>query len=350
MTFQKPRPLFLLFILLCLPVSNTAAEDSAVVFMYHHFGDNRYPSTNIKLEQFDEQIDYLQRENFSVWPLKKILDHLDNNTPLPDKTIAITMDDAYQSVYSQAYPRLKTLGWPFTVFVSTDYIDKKFSNYMSWAQMREMESHGASYGNHSRSHDYLTRLKPGEDKNAWRQRITNDLQYAQQRLNKELNHVLPVLAYPYGEYNLALMEIISELKLTAMGQQSGPIGKWSDRRFLPRYPMAEAFADMKSFKTKVNSLALPVTDATPLDPSTNEARPRLLITLAKSDARLTQLACYASGQGRIKVEWLDKNRFAVQANSDLPAGRSRYNCTAPSKETGRYYWFSQPWIRPQKAG
>lgn len=340
----------MLFILLCLPLPGTAAESSAVVFMYHHFGNERYPSTNIKLAQFDAQIEYLQKESFNIWPLEKILGHLEKNQPIPDKTIAITMDDAYRSVYNEAYPRLKKLGWPFTVFVSTDYIDKKFSNYMSWEQMREMENHGASYGNHSRSHDYLIRLKPGEDNSTWRQRVTKDLQYAQQRLNEELNHVLPVLAYPYGEYNLALMEIASELKLVAMGQQSGPIGKWSDRRFLPRYPMAEAFANMNSFKTKANSLALPVKSATPLNPSTKETRPRLIVTLAESDARLKQLACYASGQGKIKVEWLNEHRFAVQANSNLPAGRSRYNCTAPSKEAGRYYWFSQLWIRPGGAG
>jgi len=29
----------------------------------------------------------------------------------------------------------------------------------------------------------------------------------------------------------------------------------------------------------------------------------------------------------------------------LGVGRSRYNCTMPSKENGRYYWFSKLWLR-----
>ncbi|MFC1750094.1 polysaccharide deacetylase family protein [Pseudomonadota bacterium] len=357
MTIISPKKITLsatLFCLLTLPLfchgsqesSQEPVQESAVVLMYHHFGDDRYRSTNIKLDQFDTQLDYLQQEGFNVWPVDKILHHLDNDQPLPNKTIAITMDDAYRSVYSEAYPRLKELGWPFTVFVSTDYIDKKYSNYMTWEQMQEMEAHGASYGNHSRSHDYLIRFKEGEDQKSWRKRIKSDLQHAQQRLNKELTKVLPILAYPYGEYDLPLTEIVSELNLIAMGQQSGAIGKHSDKRFLPRFPMAEAFAEMTSFKTKINSFALPVVKAEPTEPKTEETQPRLTVTVAKSDARLKQLACYASGQGKIKIEWLSENQFTVQAVSDLPAGRSRYNCTAPSKEAGRFYWFSQPWIRP----
>lgn len=344
---MTPKKYFLFSILisiLTLPTQSVAAQDSAVALMYHHFGDDRYRSTNIKLDQFDAQLEYLQQNNFNVWPIDKILSHLDNNQPLPDKTIAITMDDAYRTVYSEAYPRLKKLNWPFTVFVSTDYIDKKYSNYMTWDQMREMEAHGASYGNHSSSHDYLTQVKPEEDMKSWRKRIKHDLQHAQKRLEQELNKVLPIFAYPYGEYNLPLTEIVTELNLVAMGQQSGAIGKLSDKRFLPRFPMAEAFAAMSSFKTKINSLSLPVLKTEPEEPNIIDARPYLLVTLAQSDARLDHLACYASGQGKINVEWINKTQFSVQANSDLPIGRSRYNCTVPSSQKGRFYWFSQPWV------
>ncbi len=346
MRFTQKLSCLTLASLLCMPVAK-AASDSAVVLMYHHFGQDQYPSTNIRLDQFDTQINYLKENNFNVWPLDKVLNHLQNQQPLPDKTIAITMDDAYRSVYTEAYPRLKALNWPFTVFVSTDYIDKQYSNYMTWQQMREMEQHGATYGNHSRAHDYLIRYKKDEDKRAWRNRIKDDLKYAQQRLTEELDNVLHVLAYPFGEYNLAVTEIVEELGLIAMGQQSGAIGTLSDKRFLPRFPMAEAFADMDGFTTKINSLALPVKDSTPEDPATTDTRPRLVVTLGNTDdTHLKQLACYASGQGKIKVEWLSEKQFAVQAIADLPKGRSRYNCTAPSKESGRYYWFSQPWIWP----
>ncbi len=342
--------LFLLFAwLIALPTQVAAAplqRDSAVVLMYHHVGDGRYPSTNIRLEQFDSHLEFLAQEGFQVWPLARIVARLQAKQPLPDKTIAITFDDAYKTVYSEAYPRLKARGWPFTVFVSSDYIDKKYSNYMSWDQMREMHTHGASYGNHSSSHDHLTRHHERENSAQWRQRITEDLRDAQQRLEQEFGETLKIVAYPYGEYDLPLAELVAELGFVAFGQQSGPVGHYSDMRFLPRFPVNEAYGNLKSLKTKLLSLALPVIDAQPLDPVTRDPTPRLTLTFGPSEAHLSQLACYASGQGRIDLEWIDptQRRVEISTSRPLPKGRSRYNCTAPSPETGRYFWFSHPWI------
>jgi len=253
------------------------------------------------------------------------------------------MDDAYRSVYSEAYPRLKQRGWPFTVFVATDYIDKGYSNYMNWAQMREMEQHGASFGNHSRSHVHLVRHLENETASAWQQRIRNDLAYAQQRLRQEFKNPIDVIAYPYGEYDLQVADIAKVLGLTGMGQHSGAIGPGSDFRFLPRYPMNENYGDMASFTSKVMSLAMPLRQTPQIDPVISESQPTLTVELNRP---IKQLACYATGMGRIEVQWLNETTFTVKANQDLPAGRSRYNCTAPSTETGRFYWFSQPWIRP----
>ncbi|ALP52417.1 hypothetical protein Tel_04255 [Candidatus Tenderia electrophaga] len=323
-----------------------AAQSSAVGLMYHHFGVEKYPSTNIRLEQFEQHLDYLADSDFKVLPLMTVLDALQTGETLPDKTVVITMDDAYDSIYSQAYPRLKKRGWPFTVFVSTDYIDKGFSNYMSWQQMREMQQHGASFGNHSRSHDHLIRRLPGETEAQWRRRVTDDIRSAQQRLDDELDAVIDVIAYPYGEYNLALAQMVASLGMVGMGQHSGAMGVTSDFRFLPRFPMAEDFGDPDEFATKVSSLAMPLQQTPPVNPVTDAARPTLTLSFERQHAPLTQLSCFASGQGRIEVKWVREYQAQIRADKDLPAGRSRYNCTAPAGESGRFYWFSQPWIRP----
>ncbi len=318
-------------------------QSSAVALMYHHFGESRHPSTNIRLEQFEQHLQLLEQNNFQVLPLATVIKAIQNNEALPDKSVVITMDDAYRSVYSEAYPRLKQRGWPFTVFVSSDYIDKNYSNYMSWQQMRKMEQHGASFGNHSRSHNHLIRRLENETEIAWQQRISNDITYAQQRLRDELKTPIDVIAYPYGEYNLTIANIIQELGMIGMGQHSGAIGPASNFRFLPRFPMNESFGEMNGFKSKVMSLAMPLLETPQVNPVITEKQPILKINLKQP---LKQLACYASGQGKIQVLWQDEKTFTVQANSDLPAGRSRYNCTALSPEPGRYYWFSQLWIRP----
>ena len=321
-----------------------ATQSSAVALMYHHFGDDRYPSTNIRIEQFEQHLEFLETNNFQVLALDIVLNALQSNQALPDKTVVITMDDAYLSVYQEAYPRLKQRNWPFTVFVSTDYIDKRFSNYMSWEQMREMQQHGASFGNHTRSHDHLIKRNNNESEPVWQQRIRDDLNQAQKRLHDELNNVIQVVAYPYGEYDLALARIVESLNLIGMGQHSGAMGPTSDFRFLPRFPMNESYGDLEGFKSKVMSLVMPLMKTPEIDPVTTISTPLLRVELSHQHPPLKQLNCYASGQGKIKVQWLDEHTFTTQTNNALPVGRSRYNCTAPSRQSGRYYWFSQPWI------
>ena len=321
---------------------------AAVIFMYHHFGRSDLPSTNVRLEQFEAHLNYLQRAGYQILPLEEIVRSLRQHRPLPDRSVAITIDDAYLSVYTEAYPRLRRRHWPFTVFTATDPVDRKFPAFMNWQQMREMQQHGARFANHSSHHDHLIRHRRGEPRQQWRARIRQDIHHAQQRLRTELGQASMLFAYPYGEYNLDLAKLVTDMGFTAFGQQSGAIGLYSDPRALPRYPMSESFANLADFRIKAGSLALPVVDVIPWDPElTTDRRPQMTITLADSTARLQQLRCYVSGQGAVTPRWLQaERRFTVQAPAALPPGRSRYNCTAPATRSDRYYWFSHLWILP----
>jgi peptidoglycan/xylan/chitin deacetylase (PgdA/CDA1 family) len=340
-----------LFGLVCAMLTNVSASAEpgphAVAFLYHHFGVDRYPSTNVTMTEFDAHLDYLAGHGYHVWPLARIVAHLRSGEPIPDHTVAITIDDAYLSVYENAYPRLRKRGWPFTVFVSTDAVDKGYSNFMSWAQMREMQAHGASFANHSATHDHLIKFQHGEDRAAWSKRVRADIARAAKRLKSELGESPPLFAYPYGEYNAALAALVRDMGYVGIGQQSGALGANSDLRALPRFPMAGQYASLDQFRTKAETLPLPVLDYQPFDPVVSGTRrPRLRITLAtQDDAMLGRLGCYVSGQGRVQPRWLEKGRrFEVRAERPLPDGRSRYNCTAPAGAHGRFYWFSQQWV------
>ena len=341
---------WILFLLLALVGSAAVGgeERQAVIFMYHHFGVAQHPSTNIRLEQFEAQLEHLETAGYQVWPLTRVVEYLQQGRPFPGRVVAITIDDAYTSIYTEAWPRLRARGWPFTVFVASDGVDRGFKAYMRWAQMREMQAQGVSFANHSASHDYLVRRRPGEDEQAWRTRVREDILRGQRRLEQELGGAPMLFAYPYGEYDTPLADLVAGLGYVAFGQQSGPAGLGADLRALPRFPMAERFADLAGFRTKAASLAFPVTELSPWDPLLgSELRPRMVLGLGESTARLGQLSCFVSGQGQVPVSWLDRaaRRFAVQAPAPLPVGRSRYNCTAPSAEGGRYYWFSHLWLR-----
>lgn len=318
----------------------------AVVFLYHRFGEDRHASTNVRLEQFEAHLDYLDRKGFAIWPLDRVVAHHREGRDIPDRTVVITVDDAYLSVYTEAFPRLKARGWPFTVFVSTQAVDQRLAGFMTWEQMREMGEHGVSYGNHGVTHDYLVRRKTGETDSQWRERMQWELDRAQQRLSEELGVEEKLFAYPYGEYDEPLANLVRDSGYVAFGQHSGAVGRYADPRALPRFPMAEAFAPIEQFANKADSLALPVRQATPWNPIiANENPPRLELQLEKRLPRAKEMRCYVTGQEPAELQWLDTayTRIAVRARAALAQGRSRYNCTVPGPQ-GRFYWYSHLWL------
>jgi len=331
------------------------AADSAVVLEYHHVSTDAPDSTRVTPSTFESHLDFLAEHGFTVWPLRRILRHLDEGEPVPDKTVALTFDDAYESVYTEAFPRLEKRGWPFTVFVSTDYIDRGYSNYADWDQLREMAGDGADLGNHSRSHPHLVRRRDGESRQQWLARVRAQVTGAQKRLEAETDGAVKIFAYPFGEYTDAVEGLVRDLGFYGMGQQSGAVGAASDLAAAPRFPMATGFADMDQFATKVRSRALPAKVLAPdsrlLDGE--PARPALRLRIPDGPYRLKQLACYASGQGRMDLQWLDRSEgtVSVRPRKPLGPGRTKYNCTAPSSETsGVFYWYSYLWIKPRADG
>lgn len=103
----------------------------AVVFSYGRFGEDQYGSGGIALEQFDAHIAELADGGHAVLPLPVLLEKLDQEAPLPDRAVALTIDDAHRSVYDEAFPRLKAAGVPFTLFVAPDPIDSGAESHMT---------------------------------------------------------------------------------------------------------------------------------------------------------------------------------------------------------------------------
>jgi peptidoglycan/xylan/chitin deacetylase (PgdA/CDA1 family) len=336
----------LLVVVGLLATAPAVAGREAVVLMYHRFGEDRHPSTSVRMEQFRSHLDHLDEGGFEVVPLEAVVAAARGGEELPARAVAITIDDAFRSVYQRAYPLLRERGWPFTVFVATDPVDAGLADYMTWDQMREMAGQGATFANHGASHDSLIDRREEETAEQWRSRVTDDIRRAERRLAQELDPLPGVFAYPYGEYDSQVAVIVRDLGYVAFGQQSGAVGPSSDTRALPRFPMAESYAGLDQFTVKVASLPLPVSAVEPWEPVTSAARPRMVVTLGRTDARLERLACYAGDGSRAEVEWLEPDRrFAVRAASDLPQGRSRYNCTAPLPSGERFVWYSHLWIR-----
>ena len=333
----------------CMPAAPVSGAQSGVIFMYHHVDATTPRSTSISPQDFDAQIAWLAEQGFSVLPLLELLEALASGAELPERSVAITFDDGYRSVLTAAAPRLAERDWPFTVFVNTEAIDAGYQGYLSWAELRRLGAQGATIGNHSVSHTHLVRELNGESRGDWQRRVRAEVTEAEQRLAAEVgDYLIPVFAYPYGEYTAEIKAIVRDQDLYALGQQSGAVGPMSDFYALPRYPVAEGLS-LDDFAQRARSRALPASlvGAEQHILNADEPRPALNFAVAaEPDIRLTELACYASGQGRMQLEWQDESTVSARPMADLRVGRSKVNCTAPSASGGGvYYWYGHLWMR-----
>ncbi|HEX7966143.1 MAG TPA: polysaccharide deacetylase family protein [Gammaproteobacteria bacterium] len=340
----------LLCLLACLPVPAGAAEvpSHAVVFIYHRFGDDRYPSTDTKVGQFQAQLDWLADNHYEVWPLPRIVTELQAGHALPDHVVAMTVDDAFQSFYENAYPLLKSRGLPFTVFVSTDGIDARQADFMTWEELRELASNGGTLANHTADHGHLPFRRKGESDLAWADRMRADIGKAEGRLEAELgkdvNRSPKLFAYPYGEFNEDLVKLVNGMGYVAFGQQAGVLAAPLDPRALPRFPISEHYGSVDEFAIKAAALPLPIKSVTPWDPEIRGNNPpKLEMQLEPGIVPASAVHCYQNGPEMV-LSWLDaeKTRFTIQADKPLDPGRDRYNCTAYRK--GRFFWYSHMWL------
>jgi len=348
---------FLLFLIACLftpatALSLPAKSNEAVVFIYHRFGDARYPSTNIDLDVFAAQLEWLQAEKRPVLALGEIVRRLDAGESLPEGCVALTVDDAYQSFLVGGMPLLRRFGFPVTLFVNTDAVGA--SGYLSWDDLRALAAEGVEIGNHSASHAYLLESRPGEDHGAWRSRVTADIERAQEILTRELRLTPRLFAYPFGEYSPELQDLVRELGFAAAtSQQSGVVWPGSDRYALPRFPMGGAYATLAEFHDKARMRALPVTVLDPLTPvvSDSENPPRLRVRIVAPHADLGRLRCFVQGENQCQVKVLEgtPGEFLVTAAGPLGGRRNKYTLTAPGR-AGGWYWFSLPWFQPRQDG
>jgi len=323
-----------------LAVTAVAANADLVVLQYHHVSDSTPPSTSTSVSLFEGQLDMIDDLGLEVVPLESGT-RAALAGELSDKAqVAITFDDAHESVYSQAAPMLEERGYEYTIFVNTDAVGGR--GYMTWEQLEEVGAReGVTIANHSKDHGHLAR-RPDESQSNWETRVDRSLEEAQETLSEKLGTDAPMFAYPYGEFDQALMRKIDNRGWLGYGQQSGAIGKTSDATRLPRFPMANAYGQLNSLENKLRSEALPI-DASKLPDGVIAENPPTLSFTVPDTISVDRLSCFASGQGRIDFEVSGGNRVTVEAPKSFNSRRFRYNCTHPGSD-GSYYWLSQQWL------
>jgi len=338
----------LLFIFIAVETSllaKTKTESHAIILQYHRFGESKYRSTNISMELFEKHMAYLHDNNFNVVPLSEVVDALIHKRELPLKTVAITMDDAYKTVYTNAYPVMKKYNFPSTTFINSLPIIHNSKRYMSWDDMREIGKNGAEFANHTYSHQYLVRYDKNSSKDYIKE-ITKEIEKSEAKIEKELGKYVcttpKMLAYPFGEFDAELMQLMKKLGYVGIAQNSGPVSARSNLLALNRFPMSGNFGKMKSFILKLNTLPLAVKSTSTDDTIVNEENnpPHFSMKLEK---KFTDLQCFTSNGKKIEMKWLSPTEVEMQSYVKLKYPRDHYTCTSMASK-GKWYWYSHMWV------
>lgn len=315
-------------------------KKEVVIFVYHRFGNNTYPATNISLEDFNMHLSYLKNNNFMVLTFSEAVNYINNSKiKYKEKAACITVDDGYKTFKYNAIPILNKFGFKATLFINSESVGG--GSYMDWDELKEVYEQGIEIGNHSHSHAYFLN-KPKEQRIDF---FKDDIQKCQEEIYKHLGFYPDLFAYPYGEFDLNMKEILKELGFKAAAAQNSGVMYIHDNYSIPRFPMAGPYVKIESFVEKANMKALRIKSKKPksfLVKGNNP--PKIIIEFDSTGADLSRHSCFTSGEC---LTTLHGNSMTIQAKKELKRRRTLYTITAPSTKGKDWYWYSHLWIQPE---
>ena len=305
-------------------------DKGTLSLMYHRFNENKYPSTNIRMNIFKEQIQMIKSLDYDFYNPKYFVAEVEK--PKSKKEILITIDDGFKSFYNEAWPYFKENKIPFILFVSTEPVGK--NGYMNWNEIKEIEkSDFAIIGHHSHTHEYLIDMNNSE--------FINDIETANKIFEDELGYIPEIFSYPFGEYSKYMKNYISKKFKVAFGQHSGVIDINKDKFELPRFPINEKYGDLKRFKSLINYEPLEYKNLTPEEKKLVDTNnpPKIIIEFFDEQKNIKNINCYSNDGGNWKKTNLEFQKQILKINFKekfLPR-RGRINCSL--NDNGTWRWF-----------
>ena len=297
--------------------------------MYHRFDEDKYPSTNIQMDVFKQQIEIIRNLKYNFYDPKNLKKTF--YVEKKEKKILITIDDAFSSFYEVAWPYLKREKIPFILFVSTEAVGK--NGYMTWSQIKELEKETTVYiGNHSHSHGYLIDLKI-ED-------FIKDIKTANSVFIKKLGYNPIFFSYPFGEYSNFIKDYITKNFEFAFGQHSGVIDINKDQYELPRFPINEKYGDLKRFKFLINLQPLQYRTLYPDNKFlTINNPPKFSVEFFNEQKNLDNINCFSDEGNKWEKSAINYNKKILKINfrDKFLFRRGRVNCSL--NDNGIWRWF-----------
>lgn len=183
------------------------------VLMYHSISTIPGNTLGVPVQQFTDEMEWLNRQNYTSLSLEEFYEALVNKTPVPEKPIVLTFDDGYSDNYDAAWPILRQYGFKATFFVTTSSVGP---GMMNWDQLKDLVHQGNSVSSHTVHHYDLATLSS--------QQQTDELSLSKKDVEDHLSNKVNALCFPSGKYNQTTLELMPKLGYTlGFTTQSGKV-------------------------------------------------------------------------------------------------------------------------------
>lgn len=312
-------------------------QRAAVILAYGRVGEDAYPETNIRAEQFTQHIEEILHDGYKVISLPDALERLKSGENPPPNTLVITFEGGYKSALENAMPVLLHHKIPFTIFYAPGKASQNSNEFLDWKDLEFLAKHPyVTLGILPSSYERLAEALEPEIRSAINASIAAH--------RNHFGTAPRFFAYPFGEYSIKLKDIAQSYNFSgAFTLNSGAASGSSDFVALPRFAMTESYGDLERFRLISHALPLPVRDITPEAPISETYTNPGFTTSKSLETDLNALSCYVSGQESPEISIIG-TRVELRPQSKITE-RTRINCTLPGPED-RWRWLGMLIIPP----
>jgi len=197
------------------------------IFVYHRFDDTRYPTTNTSTKELRREFNYFKNNNYKVVPLIDIVNKIKLKEKVPNNWVALSIDDGFKTFYTNGLSVFKEFNYPFTLFIAVKYTEKKYRDYVSWKQLKEIKKYG-DVEFHTYGHGHYGQMSD--------EAIKKDMDKGLALMKKHLNYEPRLFVYAYGESDDRVKKVVEQYNFKAVFNQNiGAVhGECSDEYDLDR--------------------------------------------------------------------------------------------------------------------
>ena len=179
------------------------------VLSYHNFSLGKTDKMTVSKASFEDQMQLLKDMGYRVISLDQLFDFLDFKKQIPAKSVVITIDDGWKSVYDIAFPVLKKYGYPATIFVYTNLINSS-RKAMRWEQVIELADNGIDIQCHTITHRDLAGVQEKESFKEYFDAVEKEIVQSSNIIKMNTNKDCRYLAYPFGNSSNMVIAILKK--------------------------------------------------------------------------------------------------------------------------------------------